>query len=916
MARERIVRKIWTTNFDHLVAKAASNYSLTPIEIGLDSVHRIDRIAAEGELLICAIHGDYRYDQLKNTDDELKDQDAKLKEILVNDAASSHIIVSGFSGRDRSVMDAFETAYSKAGNGRLYWCGYDPEPNVEVQRLLEIAVKQNREAYYVTTNGFDDLLMRLGKFCLTGESYKEAEPHFKRVDSLKNEFTPFDLKISNIDSVIKSNLLPLKIPSELFQFDSPIAREAGAWKKVRELTKGMNVTAAPLKRKILALGTLSDISTCFQGHIDGAVTRIPIDLDELNIENGTVKYILTSGLTVAVAQHLNLPHDNRDTLWGDIIQTRSLDGIQHAVHKSLTLEIVKDDNSLYVLLMPKVRIVREDSEPIDKEVKKNISKEIADKTYNGQFNTIFEEWRKKIFGKDDSLSLEYPKSSASGFNYVVQQTPLYAKVEQTRHAATSLSDNPRYYKFSARQFDEPGLLFSSKNGQAQVSDSHPLIGLVKNRPYDFSLSAAGLSKETVIAVICPSSHGQKFLKFLQMQMGKVAVTNSKENYSIDFPGYSSAYGIGLNLPTINGDHWFDVKLDANLSTEKNALHVAEQIKNAINRVASTTDVNVVTIFIPSSWEGYRGYERDNESFDLHDHVKAFAIQKGITTQFIEEDTVDNASQSNRIHWWLSLSLYCKTMRTPWVLDNLDRNSAFAGIGYSIDSTENENHVVMGCSHIYNSRGEGLRYRLAKVDRPIFRDKRPHLSYEDAFQFGISTVQLFVEATNEPPKRVVIHKRTFFTEDEKRGILDGLKSIPVVDLVEINIEDDLRFINSVRDDEKLKIDGYPVARGICIQLNSFTGLLYTHGTTPSIRSGSKDFMGGRGIPAPLVIKKHHGPSSLETLATEILSLSKMNWNAASLYSKLPATIQSSNDIARIGAMLSRFSGRSYDYRLFI
>ncbi|GEP89650.1 hypothetical protein SAMN05660909_02157 [Chitinophaga terrae (ex Kim and Jung 2007)] len=257
------------------------------------------------------------------------------------------------------------------------------------------------------------------------------------------------------------------------------------------------------------------------------------------------------------------------------------------------------------------------------------------------------------------------------------------------------------------------------------------------------------------------------------------------------------------------------------------------------------------------------------------------------------------------------------MRTPWVLKNLDKTTAFAGIGYSIDSTEDQSHIIMGCSHIYNSRGEGLRYRLAKVDKPIFRNKRPHLSYNDAYQFGISTAQLFVEATNEPPKRVVIHKRTFFTEEEKTGILDGLRNIPVVDLIEINIEDDLRFINSLRKQDKLEIDLYPVARGICIEINSYTGLLYTHGTTPSIKSqGGKDFMGGRGIPAPLVIKKHYGPSSLETIATEILSLSKMNWNSASLYSKLPATIQSSNDIARIGSMLSRFSGKSYDYRLFI
>lgn len=916
LARERIIQRIWTTNFDHLVSKAAATYNLTPVEIGLDSIHRADRIATEGELLIYALHGDYRYDQLKNTEEELRNQDTVLRKKLITDISTSHLIVSGFSGRDKSIMDAFHEALSRAGGGRLFWCGYETEPGIEVQALLDTAGKFNREAFYVATNGFDDLLMRLGKFCLSGENYNEAEPHFKRVDSLKNEFTPFDLRTNYIDSVVKSNLLPLNVPSELFQFQSPIGREPGAWKKIREIISGRNVVAAPLKGKILAMGTLTDISSSFAGQIEGTITRTPIDQNELKIETGTIKHLLTSALTIAVAQHLNLQTDNRDTVWGEIIQTRKVDDVDHRVYKAVTFRIVKDDHALYVLLRPNIKIIRLDGERIEKELKKNIAKEIADKTYNGQFNTIFEDWRKLIFKELASITLEFPNSSASGFSFIMQKTPLYAKVEQSRHVQKSLEDNPKYYKFSARQFDEPTLLFSSKDGQTQITDTHPLVGLVKNKPYDFFLSMTGLSKQTVLGVICPSSYNQKFRKFLNMQLGTVEVVNQRENYSIDFPGYTSVYGIGLDIPTIDDAKWHDLKSDHKYNQVKNVLYIAEQIKNAINRISSNTDVNVVTIFIPTAWEGYRGYQNENEVFDLHDHVKAFAIQKGITTQFIEEDTVDNRAQANRIHWWLSLSFYCKTMRTPWVLNNLDAGSAFAGIGYSIDSTESDNHIIMGCSHIYNSRGEGLRYRLAKVDRPIFRDKKPHLSYEDAYQFGISTVQLFVEATNEPPKRVVIHKRTFFTEEEKRGILDGLKSIPIVDLVEINIEKDLRFINSVRKEDNLKIDMYPVARGICIQLNSFTGLLYTHGTTSSLRPGEKDFMGGRGIPAPLVIKKHHGPSSLETIAMEILSLSKMNWNAASLYSKLPATIQSSNDIARIGSMLSRFSGKSYDYRLFI
>ena len=43
---------------------------------------------------------------------------------------------------------------------------------------------------------------------------------------------------------------------------------------------------------------------------------------------------------------------------------------------------------------------------------------------------------------------------------------------------------------------------------------------------------------------------------------------------------------------------------------------------------------------------------------------------------------------------------------------------------------------------------------------------------------------------------------------------------------------------------------------------------------------------------------------------------MHWNTFDLYTRLPATIESSNEIARIGALLERFGSKSYDYRLFI
>ncbi len=82
MAEAEIIRSVWTTNFDNLTARAAANFALTPVEIGMDSQHRLFRQPAKGELVSVAMHGDYRYDPLKNTTSELRDQEAKLLQAL------------------------------------------------------------------------------------------------------------------------------------------------------------------------------------------------------------------------------------------------------------------------------------------------------------------------------------------------------------------------------------------------------------------------------------------------------------------------------------------------------------------------------------------------------------------------------------------------------------------------------------------------------------------------------------------------------------------------------------------------------------------------------------------------------------------------------------------------------------------
>lgn len=43
---------------------------------------------------------------------------------------------------------------------------------------------------------------------------------------------------------------------------------------------------------------------------------------------------------------------------------------------------------------------------------------------------------------------------------------------------------------------------------------------------------------------------------------------------------------------------------------------------------------------------------------------------------------------------------------------------------------------------------------------------------------------------------------------------------------------------------------------------------------------------------------------------------MNWNSFNLYTKLPATIDTSNTLAQVGNLLHQYNGATYDYRYFI
>jgi hypothetical protein len=922
LAEAQVLKSVWTTNFDGLMVKACHQMNLTPIEITLDSVDRINRNLTKNEILSIALHGDYKYGELKNTAVELDSQNEVFVNTLVRFLSDKNLIVMGYSGRDNSLMSALKLAFSEKGAGRLYWCGYGKDISAEIIELIEIARQNGREAFYISTDGFDKTLIHLATSFFEEDSEKKKKVAEILKNLKDNDFinTPLTLDVQKTNYYIKSNMYPISVPREVFQFEIEYREDENKqWKALRDLTENFDIVAVPFKKKVFALSTISLINQAFKGRLKSDIVRVPIDKLEIK-KVPAFKQLILSAIVKSLSKLRDLKSNSKDKLWLPSIDSVSRIGeLEIIVHKAVLVSLFLDDTYSYITIRPSIYLA---NESISKEIKQKLGKAYFEKLFNDKYDEFVEVWRKKLFSENQRLIFEFPLNSSSGFQFNFTDKPAFAEVmipNNPSRVSAPQNYQSKFTIYKGIQFLEPQLSFINRNNDSLTEDFHPMRGLATNRPFDYLLNGKVFSNDVNIGVICPHRYSERFSTFLN-EINRQYRAEVNKDYLIDYPGFASAYNIPINIPIVNGDKWIDINIDhLRGDIKETSQELARLITTKLDQLSNNNKQLIVSIFIPNEWEAYRKYEEQGEKFNLHDYIKAYAAQKGVSTQLIEEDTLTDGLKC-QIFWWLSLSFYVKSLRTPWVLSDMDKTTAFAGIGYSVNHSEEKNKIILGCSHIYNAQGQGLKYKLSKVDDyTLDYQSNPFLSYNDAFQFGVSIRELFMSSINELPKRVVVHKRTRFTYDEIKGIRDSLMlaGIEKIDLIEISFEDDIRYFSTKIFNNNLQVDKFPLSRGVCLVTSKYSALLWTHGIVPSVRNPNyKYFLGGRNIPIPLKITKHFGESNISTIATEILGLTKMNWNSFDLYTKLPATIQSSNEIARIGNLLSRFEGKTYDYRFFI
>lgn len=159
LVSNRYFNTIFTTNFDDLINEAFYQFSNErPILCAHDSSIKSISITSKRPKII-KLHGDYLFDDIKSTVRETESLEQNTKEKMIEFCKEFGLVVVGYSGNDRSVMDVldFLTKQENYLKNGVYWClRKDDEVNHSLQKLF-----WKDKVYPVLIDGFDELFAEI-----------------------------------------------------------------------------------------------------------------------------------------------------------------------------------------------------------------------------------------------------------------------------------------------------------------------------------------------------------------------------------------------------------------------------------------------------------------------------------------------------------------------------------------------------------------------------------------------------------------------------------------------------------------------------------------------------------------------------------------------------------------------------------
>jgi hypothetical protein len=462
-----------------------------------------------------------------------------------------------------------------------------------------------------------------------------------------------------------------------------------------------------------------------------------------------------------------------------------------------------------------------------------------------------------------------------------------------------------------RFFDEPELEFGSS------SHIDIKFGIMNYGVLDFNQEQA--PRKIHLGLIGVNEDIEKFLEWVEICKKPIAAKESnKKNLFPKFPGFHLEHGFHSEILT---DQNIQGKIISNAFTEFSGLIQDEKIKKAVEIfineiefiVSKNHKLDVILCAIPKQLaeqlsvttsdeeetEDATESKKTNSKYDFRRLLKAESLQFKKPIQIVLPSTYDN-SIKKKFHigsnaegslqdeatraWNFYTALYYKAGGVPWRLMRSSTDYQTCFIGVSFYRSLDEQTLQTSVAQVFNERGEGIIIRggTAKTSK---EDKQIHLDADSAKKLITNALLKYKQEHKTKPARVVIHKTSDFDQNEIDGFVSAIRN------EEIELFDFLTLSKSLT---RLHRNGkYPPLRGTFWDLDDENKILYTKGSVDLFQTYP-----GLYVPKTLKMRIAYHEQTPKYLATEILALTKMNWNNTQLDNSMPITIKAARQVSEI------------------
>jgi hypothetical protein len=519
------------------------------------------------------------------------------------------------------------------------------------------------------------------------------------------------------------------------------------------------------------------------------------------------------------------------------------------------------------------------------------------------------------------------------------------QVKQTRRAHKDLA--PPATNELASVFQEPLLEFAHAQ---QVQEPHD--GLSIFGPYD--VGRPGKPKSINWGLVATASGRDKILDWVSRLQRPIYPGKNKRGEDLDhhlwplFPGFDAAFDCSFSsAPTwykeLDESHL--VELCSNLDSKQRAFDAVEEYLSAIRLTEKKDEAfDVILCVLPdfvrqtcrpnavivegigvkvsrreqrARASGQTGmFEQYDPSIycyseDFRRQLKARCMVHRVPIQLIQERTIIRLLPNERslvsppsdVAWNLSTTLYYKAGGKPWKLASARPGVCYVGIAFRKADPTSSSRTACCAAQMFLDSGDGIVFLGESGAWYSPEKKQFHLSEQAAQRLLAGVLKEYAVLEGQPLTEIFLHCRSGIWEDEFRGYQHACP--PGVKLVAVRVKKEFEGMKLFRD------GAYPVMRGTFWRLSDRTGYLFASGVVP--RLGTYP---GTEAPVPLRIDVQHGTADITQVASDILALTKLNYNACKIGDSEPVTVGFSSAVGEILVSNPTVPFRSPKFKFYI